>query len=55
MRMVKRRFAAQKLPHQRIGTRKLAIIHHAHVAQARGQFANAAGEKFAAHHGVDAL
>ena len=49
------RVAAQKLPQQFIGTGKFAIINDPYFADIGGQFANAAGQKFAAHHGADAV
>src|SRR5688572_30223988 len=55
VRMGACRAATQKLPQQFIGASKLAIIHDPYLADVGGQFADAAGQKFAAHDGADAV
>ncbi len=50
-----RGFASKKLPHQFMGARYVRIIDNPHLADIGGQFANAAGEKFATHDGLHAV
>jgi hypothetical protein len=51
MRVFASGVALQKLPYQIIRPREFAVVNNPHLAQIRGQFADTAGEIFAANDG----
>ena len=55
VRVRPRGVALQKLAQQVVGARIFIVVDHPYLAHVGGELADAAGEKLAAHDGVDTL